>query len=115
MQIAATQDRHSYNLIISLHGLAIPAKHCYNLLPYEGKQPFSQCLQANQSVLVRHTFVDGHQGDYFCRVIEDCTAGSSPEAHEAALRAMEYLQTGARRSLDEALTAMDGYGGMRAA
>ena len=66
-------------------------------------------------VCVHYTFVDGHQGDYFCRVIEDCTAGSSPEAHEAALRAMEYLQTGARRSLDEALTAMDGYGGMRAA
>ena len=64
---------------------------------------------------VRHTFVDGHQGDYFCRVIEDCVAGSSPEAHEAALRAMEYLQTGARRSLDEVLAAMDGYGAMRAA
>ena len=66
-------------------------------------------------VCVHYTFVDGHQGDYFCRVIEDCTAGSSPEAHEAALRAMEYLQTGARRSLDEVLAAMDGYGGMRAA
>ena len=66
-------------------------------------------------VCVHYTFVDGHQGDYFCRVIEDCTAGSSPEAHEAALRAMEYLQTGARRSLDEVLAAMDGYGAMRAA
>ncbi len=66
-------------------------------------------------VCVHYTFVDGHQGDYFCRVIEDCVAGSSPEAHEAALRAMEYLQTGARRSLDEVLAAMDGYGGMRAA
>lgn len=66
-------------------------------------------------VCVHYTFVDGHQGDYFCRVIEDCVAGSSPEAHEAALRAMEYLQTGARRSLDEVLAAMDGYGAMRAA
>ena len=66
-------------------------------------------------VCVHYTFVDGHQGDYFCRVIEDCVAGSSPEAHEAALRAMEYLQTGARRSLDEVLAAMDGYGRMRAA
>ena len=62
-----------------------------------------------------HTFVDGHQGDYFCRVIEDCVAGSSPDAHEAALRAMEYLQTGARRSLDEVLAAMDSYGRMKAA
>ena len=66
-------------------------------------------------VCVHYTFVDGHQGDYFCRVIEDCVAGSSPQAHEAALRAMEYLQTGARRSLDEVLAAMDGYSGSRAA
>ena len=57
-------------------------------------------------VCVHYTFVDGHQSDYFCRVIEDCVAGSSLEAHEAALRAMEYLQTGARRSLDEVETAM---------
>lgn len=59
-------------------------------------------------VCVHYTFVDGHQGDYFCRVIEDCVAGSSEEAHEAALRAMEYLQTGARRSLEEVLAAMGG-------
>lgn len=58
-------------------------------------------------VCVHYTFVDGHQSDYFCRVIEDCVAGSSREAHEAALRAMDYLQTGARRSLDEVLAAMD--------
>lgn len=58
-------------------------------------------------VCVHYTFVDGHQSDYFCRVIEDCVGGSSIEAHEAALRAMEYLQTGARRSLDEVLAAMD--------
>ena len=57
-------------------------------------------------VCVHYTFVDAHQSDYFCRVIEDCVAGSSLEAHEASLRAMEYLQTGARRSLDEVLGAM---------
>lgn len=57
-------------------------------------------------VCVHYTFVDGHQHDYFCRVIEDCVAGSSVEAHEASLRAMEYLQTGAVRSLDEVLAAM---------
>ncbi len=60
-------------------------------------------------VCVHYTFVDGHQGDYYCRVIEDCVAGSSPGAHEYALRAMEYLQTGARRSLDEVLAAMDAH------
>ena len=57
-------------------------------------------------VCVHYTFVDGHQSDYFCRVIEDCVAGSSLEAHEAALRAMEYLQTGARRGLPDVLAAM---------
>ncbi len=57
-------------------------------------------------VCVHYTFVDGHQSDYFCRVIEDCVAGSSEDAHEAALRAMEYLQTGARRSLGEVVKAM---------
>ncbi|MGI9475509.1 MAG: cysteine hydrolase family protein [Hyphomicrobiaceae bacterium] len=57
-------------------------------------------------VCVHYTFVDAHQSDYFCRVIEDCVAGSCEEAHEAALRAMEYLQTGARRPLGEVLQAM---------
>jgi nicotinamidase-related amidase len=60
-------------------------------------------------VCVHYSFVDGHQSDYFCRVIEDCVAGSSEHAHEYALQAMEYLQTGARRSLDEVLAAMDEY------
>lgn len=58
-------------------------------------------------VCVHYTFVDAHQSDYFCRVIEECVAGSSLTAHEAALRAMEYLQTGARRSLDEVLNAIE--------
>ena len=59
-------------------------------------------------VCVHYTFVDAHQSDYFCRVIEDCVAGSSLEAHEASLRAMEYLQSGARRPLSEVVTAMSG-------
>jgi nicotinamidase-related amidase len=57
-------------------------------------------------VCVHYTFVDGHQGDYFCRVIEDCVAGSSVDAHNASLKAMEYLQTGAIRKLSEVLSAM---------
>ncbi len=60
-------------------------------------------------VCVHYTFVDGHQSDYFCRVIEDCVAGSSQAAHDGALNAMEYLQTGARRSLTEVLAAMEEY------
>ena len=57
-------------------------------------------------VCVHYTFVDGHQSDYFCRVIEDCVAGSGIEAHNASLKAMEYLQTGAIRGIDEVLDAM---------
>ena len=59
------------------------------------------------NVCVHYTFVDGHQSDYFCRVIEDAVAGSSLDAHDAALKAMEYLQKGAVRSSDEVLAAME--------
>lgn len=58
-------------------------------------------------VCVHYTFVDGHQHDYFVRVAEDCVAGSSEDAHEASLRAMEYLQTGARRSAREIAEAFE--------
>ena len=56
-------------------------------------------------VCVHYTFADGHQMDYHCRVVEDCVGGSSDAAHEASLNAMEYLQTGARRSFDETCAA----------
>jgi biuret amidohydrolase len=49
-------------------------------------------------VCVHYTFVDAHQHNYYCRVVEDCVGGSSQQAHDGALRAMEYLQTGARCS-----------------
>lgn len=65
-------------------------------------------------VCVHYTFVDGHQSDYFCRVIEDCVAGSSEEAHEASLRAMEYLQTGACCTIDHVLSAMEQFNSDRA-
>jgi len=56
-------------------------------------------------VCVHYTFVDAHQNDYYCRVVEDCVAGSSQKAHDAALVAMEYLQWGARRQSVEVLAA----------
>lgn len=56
-------------------------------------------------VCVHYTFVDGHQGDYYCRVVEDSVTGSSVEAHDAALNAMEYMQTGARRTAAEIIAA----------
>jgi biuret amidohydrolase len=56
-------------------------------------------------VCVHYTFVDGHQNNYYCRVVEDCVGGSSLPAHSAALTAMEYLQTGARCTAAQVLAA----------
>lgn len=60
-------------------------------------------------VCVHYTFVDGHQHDYFCRVLEDCVAGSSVAAHEASLVAMEYMQTGARCVSERVIEAIREY------
>lgn len=57
-------------------------------------------------VCVHYTFADGHQGDYYCRVIKDCVGGSSTAAHEASLNAMEYLQTGAVLTADDIIAAL---------
>ena len=43
-------------------------------------------------VCVHYTFVDGHQRDFFVRVVTDCVGGSSTAAHDSALKAMCYLQ-----------------------
>ncbi len=58
-------------------------------------------------VCVHYTFADAHQSDFYTRVVEDCVIASSLEAHEASLAAMEYLQTGARRSTAEVLAAFE--------
>jgi nicotinamidase-related amidase len=57
-------------------------------------------------ICVHYTFADAHQRDFHVRVVEDCVGGSSEAAHEAALNAMEYLQTGARQRCDEVLAAI---------
>lgn len=57
-------------------------------------------------VCVHYTFVDAHQHDYYCRVAEDAVGGTSLEAHQASLAAMEYLQSGAVISVDTLLAAM---------
>lgn len=56
-------------------------------------------------VCVHYTFADAHQRDYYVRVVSDCVGGSSQYRHDAALDAMEYLQTGALRTTDEILAA----------
>jgi nicotinamidase-related amidase len=57
-------------------------------------------------VCVHYTFVDGHQHDYYCRVVSDCVGGTSPEAHQASLNAMEYLQAGAVLPASDIIAAM---------
>lgn len=56
-------------------------------------------------VCVHYTFADAHQMDYYTRVVEDCVGGSSEDAHEASLHAMEYLQSGAVCNLEGVQTA----------
>ncbi len=58
-------------------------------------------------VCVHSTFVDAHKRDYYARLVEDCCGGSNEARHEAALEAMEYLQTGARRASDEIIAAFN--------
>jgi nicotinamidase-related amidase len=58
-------------------------------------------------VCVHYTFADAHQRDFYVRVVSDCVGGSSQARHEAALDAMEYLQTGAVRSTQEILAAFE--------
>jgi len=62
-------------------------------------------------VCVHYTFVDAHQHDYHVLVAEDVVGGSSQEAHDASLRAMEYLQTGALRPSAEIVSAFAAYDG----
>lgn len=57
-------------------------------------------------VCVHYSFVDGHQHDYYCRVVADGVGGTSPEAHQASLNAMEYLQEGAVISSDDIVAAI---------
>lgn len=58
-------------------------------------------------VCVHYTAVDAHQHDYHVRVATDAVGGSSQEAHDAALNAIEYLQRDALATTDELLAALE--------
>lgn len=60
-------------------------------------------------VCIHYTFVDAHQHDYYCRVVQDCVAGSSVKAHDASLEAMEYLQHGANVDSSYVVNAFSHY------
>ncbi len=52
-------------------------------------------------VCVHYTAVDAHQHDYHIKVVTDAVSGSSREAHNASLKAIQYLQR------DALITAAD--------
>lgn len=64
---------------------------------------------SNTDVCIHYTFVDGHQNNYFVRVPEDCVYGGSLEAHNASIKAMEYLQTGAIQNYETMSKAIEEY------
>lgn len=43
-------------------------------------------------ICIHYTAVDAHQHDYHIRVVTDAVAGSGEEAHNYALKAIQYLQ-----------------------
>ena len=61
------------------------------------------------NVCVHYSAAEAHQRDYHIRVVEECTAGSSRSAHEAALEQIEYLQTGGRTKLADILESIGEY------
>ena len=64
---------------------------------------------SNTDVCIHYTFVDGHQNNYYVRVPEDCVYGGSTEAHNASIKAMEYLQTGAIQTYESLSAAIKEY------
>lgn len=58
-------------------------------------------------VCVHYTAVDAHQHDYRVRVASDAVGGSSQRAHDAALEAIEYLQSDALATTDELIAALE--------
>lgn len=64
-------------------------------------------------VCIHYTAVDAHQHDYRVRVIADCVGGSSQEAHDASLRAIQYLQRDALVVSDAVLDELTAGVGVR--
>jgi len=58
------------------------------------------------NVCVHYTSAEAHQRDYKIKVVEECCAGSSWDAHEAALTQINYLQHGSRVKLEDILKSI---------
>lgn len=63
-------------------------------------------MGALTNVCVHYTALDAHQRDYYFHVLEDCCIGSDWNAHDAALKAMAYLQRRSRITSDEFIAAI---------
>lgn len=59
------------------------------------------------NICIHYNAVDAHQRDYRVRVVRECVAGTSKEAHDAALTQIEYLQFGGVQPLGSILRALD--------
>jgi nicotinamidase-related amidase len=55
------------------------------------------------------TGTDAHRYDYRIKMVEEDTASAPPEAHKAALRALEYLQNEAIIRVNEVIEAMKAF------
>jgi nicotinamidase-related amidase len=64
---------------------------------------------AATNVCVHYTGADAHQYDFKIRVVEEATAGTNAELHESALKSLNYLQHGARISINLVLEAMKNF------
>jgi len=64
-------------------------------------------MGALTNVCVHYTAVDAHQRDYHFYVIEDCCIGADWDFHEAALKAMAYLQRNARITSQEFVNTLE--------
>ncbi|MCD9023707.1 cysteine hydrolase family protein [Cohnella silvisoli] len=58
-------------------------------------------------VCVHYTSADAHQHDYYVRIMHDCVRGSSPEAHQASLNAIKYLQTASETNSKEIIGLLE--------
>ncbi len=63
------------------------------------------------NICVHYNFIDAHQRDYRVRVVEECVAGTSWEAHQAALTQINYLQYGGVQKRDDVMNALEEWSG----
>lgn len=64
---------------------------------------------AATDICVYLTAMDGHQFDFKVKIIRECVAGTSENAHRAALSAIERLQRGSVVSFDIAVHTFQGF------